>query len=174
MLAGCNQGESFESSMGAAQKELASRVQGVDTSKPPPELPVPKNPPEKVDTQMVAAESAKITSLKTEDVVVGSGAFVEPGKYLSVHYVGVLPDGFIFDTSYNKPDAQPFTFLYDPHHPAVIQGWIEGLKGMRVGGHRRLTIPASLAYGSEPPGGKIPPNSALIFDVILMFIGDTQ
>jgi len=174
LLVGCNQGESFENSMAKAEKEMAAKVQGVDTSKPPPELPLPKNPPAEVDTQKVAAESAKITTLKIEDVVVGSGAEVEPGRYVSVHYVGVLPDGYMFDTSYNKPEAQPFTFLYDPEHPPVIQGWMEGLKGMKVGGHRRLTIPASLAYGANPPGGTIPPDSALIFDVVLMFIGDTQ
>ena len=173
-LVGCNQEESHGRSMAEAEEELASRVQRVDVSKPPPELPLPKNPPKKVDAQKVAAESAKITALKVEDIKVGSGPMVEPGKYVSVHYVGVLPDGFLFDTSYKEADAQPFTFHYDPEHPAVIQGWMEGLKGMRVGGHRRLTIPAALAYGSQPPGGTIPPDSALIFDVILMFVGDTQ
>lgn len=173
-LVGCNQGESYDNSMSATEKEMASRVQGVDVSKPPPELPLPKNPPKKVDTQKVAAESAKITALKVEDIKVGSGPMVESGKYVSVHYVGVLPDGFMFDTSYKEAKAPPFTFHYDPEHPAVIQGWMDGLKGMKVGGHRRLTIPASLAYGSRPPGGTIPPDSALIFDVILMFVGDTQ
>jgi FKBP-type peptidyl-prolyl cis-trans isomerase len=173
-VVGCNQSESTGEAMAKAEKEMASRVRGVDVSKPPPDLPLPDNPPKKVDAQKVAAESAKVTALKVEDVVAGSGAVIEPGKYVSVHYVGVLPDGFMFDTSYNKPDAQPYTFLYDPAHPAVIQGWMEGLKGMKVGGHRRLTIPATLAYGAKPPGGAIPPNAALIFDVILMFVGDTQ
>jgi len=171
-LIGCNQGESYEKSMSDAQKQLASKVQKVDVSKPPPKLPLPENPPTKVDTQKVAAASAKITTLKIEDIKVGSGPIVKPGKFLSVHYVGLLPDGYVFDTSYNKPEAQPYTFQFDPAHPAVIQGWMQGLKGMRVGGHRRLTIPASLAYGANPPGGTIPPNSALIFDVVLMFVGD--
>lgn len=173
-VVGCSQGESFDRSIANTQNEMASRVQRLDVSKAPPDLPIPKNPPSEVDTQKVAAESAKITALRVEDIKVGAGAAVAPGKYVSVHYVGLLPDGFMFDTSYNKPEAQPFTFLYDPEHPSVIQGWMQGLKGMKVGGHRRLTIPASLAYGSQPPGGTIPPDSALIFDVILTFVGDTQ
>ena len=86
--------------------------------------------------------------------------------------VGTLPDGFVFDTSY-KDKGEPLEFRYDPAHPAVIQGWILGLKGMRVGGRRKLTITAPLAYGaSPPPGSPIPPNAALIYDVQLVYVGD--
>lgn len=173
-LIGCNQVEPIEKSMADTERKMTSKVKPVDTSKPPPALPLPENPPTKVDTQKVAAESAKIKTLQIEDIEVGSGKMVEPGKYVSVYYVGKLPDGFVFDTTFNKPEPQPYTFLYDPAHPAVIKGWMEGLKGMRVGGHRKLTIPASMAYGATPPPGQIPPNSALIFNVMLMFVGDEQ
>lgn len=174
-VSGCDQGYNFDRSVADTQGEIESRVRRLDVSKPPPPLPLPKNRPKQIDIDKVRAESAKITALKVEEVTKGSGPLLEPGKYASVHYVGVLPDGYVFDTSYEKEVVQPFTFLYDPAQPSVIQGWIDGLKGMRVGGHRRLTVPASKGYGaSPPPGGPIPPNAALIFEVQLMFVGDTE
>jgi FKBP-type peptidyl-prolyl cis-trans isomerase len=154
---------------------MAANVRKLDTSKPPPPLPLPANPPKQIDIQKVTAESAKATHLIVEEVAKGSGAAVEPGKFVSVHYVGMLPDGYVFHTSYKGSPAQPFTFRYDPQNPTVIQGWMEGLKGMRVGGHRRLRIPARLAYGAKPPAGSpIPPNAALVFEIQLMFVGDTE
>jgi hypothetical protein len=174
-LVGCDQGYNFDKSVSETQEEITSRVRPLDTSKPPPKLPLPDNPPMQIDIEKVKAASAAISSLKIEEIEVGSGPIVEPGKYVTVHYVGMLPDGYVFDASYQRQDGQPYTFLYDPAKPVVIQGWIQGLKGMKVGGHRKLTVPTSLAYGANPPAGSpIPPNSALIFDVILMFVGDTE
>ena len=172
---GCDQGYNFDRSVSETQEKITARVRPLDTSKPPPKLPFPENPPKQIDIQKVNVESAKITALKVEEVKKGSEPLLQPGKYASVHYVGMLPDNYVFDTTYDKADAQPFTFLYDPAKPQVVEGWIEGMKGMRVGGHRRLTIPASMAYGPNPPAGSpIPPNAALIFEVILMFVGDTE
>ena len=174
LLAGCGQDQHLGRRLTETQDKLTARVQKIDVSKAPPDLPLPKNPPKQIDIQKVLAESAKIKQLKVVDVVVGSGKVVEPGKYVSVHYVGVLPDGYLFDTSF-KGEAQPFTFRYTPSQPTVIDGWIQGLKGMRVGGHRKLTVPASLAYGANPPAGSpIPANAALIFDIQLMFVSDTE
>ena len=174
-LVGCDEGYSFDRSIADTQNEMVKRARPLDTSKAPPDLPIPKNPPKQIDTQKVLTESAKVTAMKIEEIDTGSGPIVQPGKYVSVHYVGLLPDGYIFDSSYLKNDPQPYTFLYDPTRPEVIQGWIDGLKGMRVGGHRRLVIPPKLAYGANPPpGSPIPPNSALIFEIQLMFVGDTQ
>ena len=173
-LTGCGQDQHLGRSLTETQDKLTARVQKVDVSKAPPDLPIPKNPPKQIDIQKVLAESAKIKDLKIVDVVVGSGKLVEPGKYVSVHYVGVLPDGYLFDTSF-KGESQPFTFVYSPSQPKVIEGWMRGLEGMRVGGHRKLTIPSSLAYAANPPAGSpIPPNSALIFDIQLMFVSDTE
>lgn len=168
--AGCQRAKQPEEVAEEVARQLATRVRVLDKSKSPPELPFPKNPPRYVDPQKIKTESAKITSLKIQEIERGSGPMIEPGLNVSVHYVGLLPDGYVFDTSY-KNDAQPFTFKYDPAKPAVIKGWIQGLKGMRVGGRRKLIIPASLAYGANPPLGlAVPPNSALIFDVTLMFV----
>jgi len=152
-------------------KEMASRVRPLNDKLDPPAVPVPKNPPKTVDKVKVAAASAKIKTLKVEDIVVGSGRQIFPGASVTVHYVGSLPDGFMFATSYGDK-FEPFTFIYDPKDPAVIIGWMEGLKAMKVGGRRKLTIPARLAYGANPqPGSAIPPNAALIFDVELIFVG---
>lgn len=171
-LAGCREPQEFDRELSSAVEGMENRVQMLDTSKKPPSIPLPENPPKQIDVQKVRAESAKVTALKIEDVKVGSGPVVENGKYVSVHYVGFLPDGYVFDTSY-KNDLQPFTFQYDPAQPPVIDGWMQALKGMRVGGHRKVTIPASLAYGdSPPPGSPIPPGSALTFDILLLFISE--
>ena len=108
LLAGCGQDQHLGRRLTETQDKLTARVQKIDVSKAPPDLPLPKNPPKQIDIQKVLAESAKINQLKVVDVVVGSGKVVEPGKYVSVHYVGVLPDGYLFDTSF-KGEAQPFT-----------------------------------------------------------------
>ena len=85
-----------------------------------------------------------------------------PGKTLSVNYTGKLENGTVFDTSVGK---QPFEFMLGAGQ--VIPGWDQGLRGMKVGGKRTLTIPPSLAYG-EHAVGDIPANSTLIFEVELL------
>ena len=170
---GCQKPKPPEQIADEVVKQLTKRVRPLDTSKNPPALPFPKNPPQQPNLAKVKQLSAEITSLKIKDLVVGAGPAVKPGSSITVHYVGKLPDGYIFDTSY-KDKGTPFTFKYDnydPAKPTVIRGWIEGLRGMRVGGRRELTIPASLAYGASPPlGAPIPPNAALLFDIQLLFV----
>ncbi|MGI8923647.1 MAG: FKBP-type peptidyl-prolyl cis-trans isomerase [Fimbriimonadales bacterium] len=171
IVAGCDKPKNINQVAEGLTKEMASRVRPLNTKLDPPAIPVPANPPKTVDKRKVADETAKIKTLKIENIVVGSGRQIVPGANVTVHYVGTLPDGFMFDTSY-KDKGEPYTFTYDPNEPAVIIGWMEGLKGMKVGGRRKLTIPADLAYGANPqPGSPIPPNAALIFDVQLMFVG---
>ena len=98
-----------------------------------------------------------------EDVVVGSGKMAEPGMNVSVHYTGTLTNGEKFDSSVDR--GTPLKFQLGAGR--VIQGWEEGIKGMRIGGKRKLTIPPDLAYG--PSGsGPIPPNATLLFDVELV------
>ncbi len=119
-----------------------------------------KNKPEALKTTNEA-----VTSLKIEDVKVGNGAEALPGKTVRVHYIGRLVDGKEFDTSCQEGrDAFEFTL----GQGQVIQGWDSGVLGMKVGGQRRLHIPAALAYGDRSPSTDIPANSALIFDVELM------
>ncbi len=103
--------------------------------------------------------------LKIEDLTVGTGAEAVSGKSVTVNYKGTLTDGTQFDSSYDR--NQPFTFALGSGQ--VIQGWEQGIQGMKVGGKRRLTIPASLGYGDRATG-KIPANSTLIFEVELLTV----
>jgi FKBP-type peptidyl-prolyl cis-trans isomerase FkpA len=105
------------------------------------------------------------SGLHIEDVEEGTGEEAEPGRVVVVHYTGWLPDGTQFDTS-RQPDRGPFDFALGAGH--VIDGWDEGVQGMRVGGRRRLVIPPNLAYGTSGAGGVIPPNATLVFDVQLL------
>jgi FKBP-type peptidyl-prolyl cis-trans isomerase len=103
--------------------------------------------------------------LQIEDVVVGKGAEAKSGDTISVHYTGTLMSGKKFDSSRDR--GTPFEFRLNTGN--VIKGWDQGVIGMKVGGRRKLTIPASLAYGAkEQPG--IPPNSGLKFDIELLAI----
>jgi FKBP-type peptidyl-prolyl cis-trans isomerase len=102
------------------------------------------------------------SGLRYADVRVGTGTLATTGRNVAVHYIGWLEDGERFDTSF---DGQPLTFTLG-QQGTVIPGWQEGIRGMRVGGRRRLVIPPSLGYGDQEQGS-IPPNSTLVFDVIL-------
>ena len=104
-----------------------------------------------------------VGGVSIEDLKVGSGAIATPGKMLSVHYTGRLPEGTKFDSSYDA--GAPFEF--ELGSGKVIKGWDLGIEGMRVGGKRKLTIPPEFAYGSLS-GGAIPPHATLVFDVELM------
>lgn len=100
--------------------------------------------------------------LKYQDIAVGDGALAESGSTVSVNYTGWLANGTQFDSSVGRG---PFSFRLGAGQ--VIKGWDEGVKGMRVGGKRKLTIPSDLGYG-ERGIGPIPPNSTLLFDVELL------
>jgi len=110
--------------------------------------------------------SASVTSLQKVDTKEGTGTEASPGRTVSVHYVGTLMDGTKFDSSRDR--NQPFDFRLGAGE--VIPGWDEGVKGMRVGGVRQLTIPANMAYGSSGAGGVIPPNAALKFEIELLAV----
>ena len=98
-----------------------------------------------------------------EEVAVGTGVVAEAGDVLTVHYVGTLTDGRVFDSSRDRNTPFDFTLGMD----SVIRGWDEGLVGMRVGGKRMLVIPPSYGYGAQGVG-TIPANSTLIFEVELL------
>jgi peptidylprolyl isomerase len=97
------------------------------------------------------------------DLVKGTGASPTSGKNVTVHYTGWLEDGTKFDSS---ADGHPFTFRIGTGE--VIPGWDEGVMSMKVGGKRKLIIPAQLGYGAAGAGGVIPPNATLIFEVELL------
>ena len=106
--------------------------------------------------------------LEIEDMEVGTGIEAANGDRVTVHYTGWLIDGTKFDSSIDR--GQPFVFSLGAGQ--VIQGWDRGVRGMQVGGIRKLTIPPELAYGDRPVGGGlIPANSTLVFEVQLLGIG---
>ena len=100
-----------------------------------------------------------------EDLVVGEGAEAQDYNKVVVNYTGSLADGSVFDSSLN-PGREPFTFTLGVG--SVIKGWDLGVKGMKVGGKRKLTIPPELGYGDQGSGGVIPPGATLIFEVDLL------
>ena len=112
------------------------------------------------------AEVTTPSGLKYDDLTVGTGAEAKAGQTVSVHYTGWLTDGKKFDSSVDR--KQPFEVPLGMGR--VIKGWDEGVQGMKVGGKRKLTIPAALGYGSRGAGGAIPPNATLTFDVELLGI----
>lgn len=108
---------------------------------------------------------APVTELTSVDTVVGTGDEVLSGATITAHYTGALAaDGTIFQSSHDR--GEPVTFGLSQ----VIQGWTQGVPGMKVGGTRRLTIPAALAYGASSPAPNIPANSDLVFDIELVAI----
>jgi peptidylprolyl isomerase len=120
-----------------------------------------------VDTKKGKAVTTP-SGLIIEDITVGSGAEAKAGQSVSVHYTGWLWEnnarGKKFDSSVDR--KQPFGFPLGQRR--VIQGWDEGVAGMKVGGKRILTIPPELGYGARGAGGVIPPNATLQFEVELL------
>lgn len=104
--------------------------------------------------------------LKFEDLAQGEGEEAKAGNRVSVHYTGWLENGKKFDSSLDRNEA----FVFPLGEGRVIKGWDLGVAGMKVGGKRRLTIPAHLGYGSRGAGGVIPPDATLIFEVELLAI----
>ena len=105
------------------------------------------------------------SGLQYEIVKEGTGPSPKASDSVTVHYEGRLIDGTVFDSSMKR--GTPATFGVSQ----VIKGWTEALQLMKVGSKWKVTIPAELAYGANPQGGTIPPNSALIFDVELLGVG---
>lgn len=126
----------------------------------------PKAPPS-------SANAGSVDRLQVVDQVVGTGAVAMAGATVAVHYTGWLYDrsrpeqkGTQFDSSRG---GAPFQFELGAGQ--VIPGWDQGVSGMKVGGKRRLVIPAALAYGDSGAGGVIPPGATLVFDVELVDTG---
>ncbi|KZC17080.1 peptidylprolyl isomerase [Rhodanobacter sp. FW510-R12] len=121
-----------------------------------------------------ARASGKVDKLTVIDRKVGTGVEAKAGMDVLVHYTGWLYDenakdkhGAKFDSSYDH--GAPFNFTLGAGR--VIDGWDQGVAGMRVGGKRTLLIPAELGYGARGAGADIPPNASLVFDVELIDAG---
>jgi FKBP-type peptidyl-prolyl cis-trans isomerase len=103
--------------------------------------------------------------LVIEELQAGNGAEAKAGHMVSVHYTGWLTNGKKFDSSVDR--GQPFQFKLGAGQ--VIQGWDQGVAGMKIGSKRKLTIPPQMAYGNRAVGGDlIPANSTLVFEVELL------
>jgi peptidylprolyl isomerase len=108
-------------------------------------------------------EADKTDELKIIDIIIGDGEEVPSGATITAHYTGALcSDGTIFESSHDS--GRPATFGLHQ----VIAGWTKGVPGMKVGGTRRLVIPAAMAYGSRRVSSDIGPNSDLVFDIELI------
>lgn len=129
---------------------------------------VTQQPEESVDENSIVGQTIvdfnppyDISELRWDDNVVGEGEEVLPSDTVTINYTGALAStGIIFDSSIG---GEPATFPLDN----LIVGWQEGIPGMKVGGVRRLYIPAAKGYGESGSGSSIPPNSDLIFDIEL-------
>lgn len=108
-----------------------------------------------------------VDSLQKIDTVVGTGEEVKAGDTVTAHYTGaVAATGIVFQSSHDMGRPIPFGLNQ------VIKGWTDGVPGMKVGGKRRLIIPAEQAYGANPPqGAGIPANAPLVFDIEIVKIG---
>ena len=104
--------------------------------------------------------------LTIEAIIVGEGTEAVKHSIVTVNYTGWLEDGSKFDSSLN-PGREPFRFTVGAGQ--VIQGWDQGIPGMKIGGKRKLTIPPSMGYGNRD-NGAIPANSVLIFEVDLLVV----
>ena len=111
-----------------------------------------------------AALTSAPSGLRYQDLSAGQGAEATPGTTAVVHYTGWLTDGQKFDSSRDR--GEPFAFRLGSGQ--VIAGWDEGVAGMKVGGRRKLVIPASLGYGQAGAPPVIPPGATLVFDVELL------
>lgn len=126
----------------------------------------PDNQSQLEGTKLTGFEpAASVTQLEILDTTPGTGDEVSAGATVTAHYTGALAtDGTIFQSSHDI--GRPVTFPLDQ----VIEGWQKGVPGMKVGGTRRLLIPAAQAYGAQSPAPNIPANSDLVFDIELVAI----
>jgi peptidylprolyl isomerase len=172
--AGCKQPSAEQPQPTAPATTAAPTTAPAETT--PPEQKSPATTPAKPETKPAAEKPAAeakpegkavttSSGLKYIDVKVGTGATPKNGQVVSVHYTGWLKDGTKFDSSRDR--GQPFEFTLGAHE--VIPGWDEGVATMKIGGRRTLIVPPKLGYGEQgTPGGPIPANAELKFDVELL------
>lgn len=147
------------------KKEEAAQIQPAPEPIPaaaPAPPPPPAEPIKSGDTTI------NPSGLKYIDVKEGKGAQPKQGQVISVKYHGYLLDGTVFDSNVDPKFGHPEPFKTPIGVGRVIAGWDEGMLSMKVGGKRKLIVPAILGYGSQGMGDRIPPDATLIFDVELL------
>jgi len=134
-------------------------------SRDPWSLPFPAVAANEKPQVDVPADQPPSYVLELDDLTVGEGDEASPGRIVEVHYVGVSwSTGKQFDASWDRGQ----TFKFGLGKGKVIEGWDQGVAGMKVGGRRRITIPPNLGYGKRGAGGVIGPDETLVFVVDLM------
>jgi len=124
--------------------------------------------PDMSKPEVTVPDEAPPTELVVEDIEVGDGLEATSGQPVEVHYVGVAwSNKQQFDASWDRND----TFGFRLGAGQVIDGWDQGVAGMKIGGRRRITIPPHLGYGARGAGGAIGPNETLVFVVDLLGVG---
>ncbi|MBI3540151.1 MAG: FKBP-type peptidyl-prolyl cis-trans isomerase [Candidatus Eisenbacteria bacterium] len=172
LVLGCNQSKSGESNptggSSGSSATTASGASGAHGAVTSTETGMGAGATATAQTTTPSAPAGEVTmpnGLKYQDLTVGTGAEAAAGKKVRVHYTGWLTNGTKFDSSVDR--NSPFEFTLGAHE--VISGWDQCVAGMKVGGKRKLTIPPELGYGAAgTPGGPIPPNATLLFDVELL------
>lgn len=140
----------------AAQADAMKKAEEAAAKAAPKGVPVPNELPVIKKTELDGG-------LIVEELKIGEGSEVKPGGFVVAHYHGTLKtDGTVFDSSFER--GEPIGFPLN----GVIQGWQKGVPGMKVGGIRRLIVPAAMAYGADSPSEKIPKNSDLVFVIQLV------
>ena len=156
LFAGCS------SSNNSATQSTSTQTTTSDTKEQSAKGPSVTYPGDSTQAQPITTDSG----LQYIDLVPGTGATPKTGDKVSVHYTGYLMNGRKFDSSVDR--GQPLSFKIGLGK--VIRGWDEGVMTMKIGGKRKLIIPADLGYGSSGAGDVIPPDAQLIFDVELLGI----
>ncbi len=162
ILAGCDRCSKEQPTATDQASAPADSGQATEPAATPADQPATAPQPDA--SAPTPATGAETTELKIEDLKVGTGAVAELGKKVTVNYTGTLIDGTKFDSTKDRGTPFPFTL----GSGMVIAGWEQGVKGMKEGGTRKLTVPPALAYGNRSVGGVIPPNSTLIFEIELV------
>jgi len=167
LAAGCDQSKAAQTTDTVAlNKTEATGTAAAADTKPvagPPAPPAPAADATSEIAKMGPTTKKLESGLEIEELKVGSGDEAKTGTTVKVHYTGWLTDGKKFDSSVDR--NEPFEFSLPGQ---VIQGWNDGVPGMKVGGKRKLKIPAKLGYGEQGMGTDIPPGATLIFEVELL------
>jgi len=169
--AGCSSNGTDQSATPTAAPTQAAPADATTTIGPPAAAQLAVDNTKVPTTTVIDGKTVKLKSLpqglEYYDIKIGTGASPKIGQTVSVQYTGTLLDGTKFDSSYDH-GGTPIDFPIGVGQ--VIKGWDEGVPPMKIGGKRRLVIPAALAYGDNPPTPTIPPGATLVFDIELVAI----
>ncbi|HEY7967187.1 MAG TPA: FKBP-type peptidyl-prolyl cis-trans isomerase [Solirubrobacteraceae bacterium] len=169
VIAGCGGGSNNKDTANlrlppSASQTLTFSPTSTTSTSTTPAVTTPTSGPLSKEPKITVPKTAAPKTLQTKDIIVGSGATASAGDTIAVNYVGALySNGKVFDSSWSR--SQTLTDPLDAAH--LIQGWVDGVSGMRVGGRRELIIPPALAYKNQS-SSLIPANSTLIFIIDLL------